>query len=428
MVMTRRASTCLSLLALLSSFPVSLGAASHISGSSLIGVSSVSEILDKFFQKQELSGGKPPLWKSEAQAVMSLLQDMKAINETTQERVNEHVTAIIDELKPDRQQQIMGQESAKADLDDHERDVRAELRDLEQQLTRVKTFSGDCGICRANVTTQVSLWYSNCTDNDRGLACPAPLGNAGVCGSPSTADFELVPSAKQQYTCDFEAGQTAKECVATLWAKVNMTRQNLTNKYLAWAAKKRDCERHRDRCDHCDPLWRIKEAKIEQCDHQRNITYDAYCTLQTRQEEFCTASSSLHDWWTRTGEPGQVNRSQLYSDLDYLICVFEEYLVQQNFTQEMLTVTCTKKGAGDFYAATTAGELVLPTVDASDVPGCSSAVSHSSGTVLYDMTGLINEFQTDGHGSTVSTASGVYSPAAGDGSFACTALMPTPPR
>merc|ERR1719217_796728 len=69
---------------------------------------------------------------------MSLLQDMKAINETTQERVNEHVTAIIDELKPDRQQQIMGQESAKADLDDHERDVRAELRDLEQQLTRAE--------------------------------------------------------------------------------------------------------------------------------------------------------------------------------------------------------------------------------------------------------------------------------------------------
>merc|ERR1719298_263411 len=99
--MTHSTSTCLSLLVLLSSFPVSLGDASVISGSSLIGVSSVSEILDQFFKKQELNGRKVPSWKSEAQAMISLVQSLKDINATTQATVDGYVRNIIDTLKAD---------------------------------------------------------------------------------------------------------------------------------------------------------------------------------------------------------------------------------------------------------------------------------------------------------------------------------------
>merc|ERR1719506_1847491 len=95
--MTQRAS--LSLLALLST--LSLGEATQIGGSSLIGVSSVSEILDQFFKKQEIAGRKPPVWKKEAQAMISLVQSLKDIDPTTQAKVDGYVTQIIHTLQGD---------------------------------------------------------------------------------------------------------------------------------------------------------------------------------------------------------------------------------------------------------------------------------------------------------------------------------------
>merc|ERR1719298_120399 len=115
--MTHSTSTCLSLLVLLSSFPVSLGDASVISGSSLIGVSSVSEILDQFFKKQELNGRKVPSWKSEAQSMISLLQSLKDINATTQATVDGYVRNIIETLQADVNNTKAEQASAKTTLD-----------------------------------------------------------------------------------------------------------------------------------------------------------------------------------------------------------------------------------------------------------------------------------------------------------------------
>merc|ERR550537_1339069 len=92
-------SVCLSLLALLC-FP-SLGDATQISGSSLIGVSTVSEILDQFFKKQEKAGHPTPAWKNEAQAMMSLVESLKDIDRDTQEKVNHYVGQIIETLTND---------------------------------------------------------------------------------------------------------------------------------------------------------------------------------------------------------------------------------------------------------------------------------------------------------------------------------------
>ena len=82
--------------------------------------------------------------------------------------------------------------------------------------------------------------------------------------------------------------------------------------------------------------------------------------------------------------------------------------------------SCTKKTAADFYGTTSTGELTLPAVDSSAVPACYGAVSHSSGSPLFDMTGLINELKYDGYATTVSVADHLYAPAAGSTSKFCT--------
>jgi hypothetical protein len=132
--MTQRASTCLSLLALLSSFPLSLGDATHISGSSLIGVSSVSEILDQFFKKQEIAGRKPSAWKNEAQAMISLVQSLKDIDPATQAKVDGYVTQIIHTLQGDIDGTRTAQETAKDLLDEHKTRVEGLHRGLRAHV------------------------------------------------------------------------------------------------------------------------------------------------------------------------------------------------------------------------------------------------------------------------------------------------------
>jgi len=424
-IMTQLA-TCLSLLALLSSFPLSLGSDTHISGSSLIGVSSVSEILDQFFKKQEISGRKAPAWKKEAQSMISLLQSLKDINATTQATVDGYVRNIIETLQADVNNTKAEQASAKTTLDALKNTVVDELRDLDQQLTKVKTLSGQSKACRDNVTTQNTAFYSQCSDNDADEAGGDASRNScpRQCGHPSAFEFELKDSAKKSYTCDFEAGQTAQQCVADLWEQVNKTRTNLTNKYNAWATKKRQCEEHMTRCATCNPLWKTMTNTIGLCNGKRNVSYDAYCTLQKEQTDFCNSNETLHSQWTTALKPAQDARVSEYSDLEFIICIFEKYFETKSFTQSMVS-NCVRKTAADFYSfATPTGELVLPNVDASAVPQCFGAVSHASGNILFDMTGLINEFQMDESvsASTVSIADHVYAPATPEGSKFCTVL------
>jgi hypothetical protein len=430
-VMTQRASTCLSLLALLSSFPLSLGDATHISGSSLIGVSSVSEILDQFFKKQEIAGRKPSAWKNEAQAMISLVQSLKDIDPATQAKVDAYVTQIIHTLQGDIDGTRTAQATAKDLLDEHKTRVEGEVTLLHTQLDLVKSLSASSAACRDNVTAQRTAYYAQCSDNDRnggsssssssmsllelGSSCPTE------CGKPSTADFELTSEAKQTYTCDFEAGETAKECVARLWGKVNLTRANLTNKYNAWAAKKKLCEEHMARCAVCNPLWDRMIGTIEVCDTKRDALYGDYCRLQPFQTLFCGAKADLDGNFSHQEEL-QEDRVTEYSDLKFIKCIFERYLETKNFTETMISNDCPRISAADFYSfATPPGQLELPHVDVSEVPTCQGAVSHEQGSTLYDMTGLINEFTLDGHGNTVSVADAIYSPDASPSAAICTA-------
>jgi len=413
--MTQRASTCLSLLALLSSFPLSLGDATHMSGSSLIGVSTVSEILDQFFKKQEIAGRKPPVWKQEAQAMIALVQSLKDINSTTQATVDGYVRNIIDTLKVDVNNTKAEQAAAKVALDALETAVRRELGNLVTQLDKVKNFSATSKACRADVASQKNGFYNQlrngtwkCADHYRnaGGYCPTE------CGKPSTAEFELTSEAKDTYTCNFEAGDTAKQCVDKLWAKVNMTRQNLTNKYNSWFATKNKCELNRTRCATCNPIWDAYTNSNTSCNGKRDVGYAGYCTLQTEQNDFCSASATLHTQWSTVLSPAQVARVSEYSDLEFIICIFEKYLIDKSFTTSMVS-GCTRKTAADFYTFTLpTGELKNPNVDDTMVPKCSGTVTHTSGSTLWDMTGLVNEFNRDGYGSTVSTLDHVYSPSA----------------
>jgi hypothetical protein len=241
------------------------------------------------------------------------------------------------------------------------------------------------------------------------------------CGKPSKEDFELNADAKKTYTCDFEAGETAKQCVARLWAKVNMTRTNLTNKYNAWAAKKRECEAKMEKCAKCNPLFDILTRTVTQCDGERDVLYDAYCTLQREQNDFCAANETLNYQWGNVLSPAQDARVKEFSDLEFIICIFEKYLVDKTFTKAAID-SCTRKTAADFYGATTTGELTLGTYDASAVPTCYGAVSHTSASPLFDLTGLINELKMSDFASTVSVTDHAYAPAAGSESAFCQAL------
>jgi len=421
MAMTRRTSICLSLLALLSSVTVSLGDASHISGSSLIGVSSVSEILDQFFKKDEMNGRKAPAWKSEAQAMISLVQNLKDIDPTTQAQVDVYVGKIIAMLKNDTADTKSDQVRAADILEGFKNTTVTHLGHLDGQLTKVKSLSGISKTCRANVSTQNSSYFDThgCTNSylpSQGGTCPTE------CGKPSTAEFELNADAKQTYTCDFEAGETAKQCVDRLRAKVNMTRTNLTNKYNAWSAKKTQCEAEMAKCAKCNPLWDTMQLTIASCNQKRQTLYDAYCTLQTEQNDFCESNETLHREWSTDIAPGQRDRWDKYIDTDYITCIFEKYLEQKNFTTTLIN-SCPKKSPSDFYTyATPPGELTLPNVDASAVPACYGAVSHSSPGPLFDMTGLINELTSENLATTVSVADHLYAPAAGSDSVFCTAV------
>jgi uncharacterized protein YoxC len=425
--MTQRASTSLSLLFLLSSFPLSLGDATQIGG----GVSTVSEILDQFFKKQEINGRKPPVWKKEAQAMISLVQSLKDIDPTTQSKVNGYVDEIIKTLQGDVDETKIVQANAAGTLQVLTTDLQTALQGLDSQLTKVKSFSATVDTCRGNVSTQKTEFYKVCTDNDRdgssassssmsllelGGSCPTE------CGKPSTADFELTYEAKQTHTCDFEAGETSKECVAKLWGKVNLTRANLTNKYNAWAAKKKQCEDHMDRCATCNPKWNAITNTITVCENKRDVSYDAYCTLQAKENGFCSANETFHTQWATVVEPDQAARVSEYSDLEFIKCIFKAYLQTANFTKAMID-GCPRNGAQEFYTfATPTGELVKPNVDASAVPQCHGTVSHSQPSPLFDMTGLINELKTDGHGATISVADHVYSPDASPSSTFCSVL------
>jgi len=418
MAMTHSTSTCLSLLVLLSSFPVSLGDASVISGSSLIGVSSVSEILDQFFKKQEMNGRKVPGWKSEAQAMISLVQSLNDINATTQATVDGYVRNIIDTLKADLANLPTEQANAKTSLDNLKTMLTTELGHLSDQLTKVKTLSGSSKDCRSTVVTLNTSYLGEhgCTNSylpSQGGTCPTE------CGKPSTKEFELTSKAKETYTCDFEAGETAKACVARLWAEVNVTRTNLTNKYNAWATKKAQCEAEMAKCAKCNPLFAALNAKVTECDGKRDVLYGAYCTLQTDQTDFCSSNGTLYSQWSTVESPAQDARASEFTDLDFIICIFEKYLETKTFSNAMIS-SCTKKTAADFYGTTSTGELTLPAVDSSDVPACYGAVSHSSGSPLFDMTGLINELKYDDYATTVSVADHLYAPAAGSTSKFCT--------
>jgi len=405
--MTQRASTCLSLLALLSSFPLSLGDATHMSGSSLIGVSSVSEILDQFFKKQEMAGRKPPVWKQEAQAMIALVQSLKDINATTQATVDGYVNNIIDTLKADVDNTKTEQAAGKTALDGLKSTVVTELGNLDAQLVKVKGFSADSKACRADVASKLSGFYGQCTDNDRTGGGKCPL----ECGKPSTVDFELTKEAKDSYTCDFEAGETAKQCVAKLWAKVNLTRDNLTNKYNSWAQKKKNCEDHMARCVKCNPIWDDWNNTETACNGTRNVAFAGYCTLQVEQTDFCIANDTLYTEWKDVLKPAQEARVSEYSDLDFIICIFEEYLKSHDFSQSMVS-GCTRKTAADFYSfAAPTGELTLPAVDSSNVPKCYGEVTHAASSPLWDMTGLVDEFTKEGYGSSVKVTSKVYEPA-----------------
>jgi len=403
-----------------------------MSGSALIGVSSVSEILDQFFQKRERAGRPAPAWKKEAQAMISLVQSLKDINETTQATVDGYVHNIIDTLKGDVKITQDEQDGAKTTLDGFKSTTVTELGHLSTQLTKVKSLSGTSKGCRANWTALKTSFYSQCSDNDKdgdapwaGLEFPSLMevgaGCPKECGKPSKQDFELNADAKKSYTCDFEAGETAKQCVARLWAKVNMTRQNLTNHYNQWSADKKRCEDHMARCSVCQPLWDNMVSVFYQCNDKRDVLYDAYCTLQSEQNDFCTSNETLQTQWYSALSPAQDARVSEYSDLEFIICIFEKYLETKTFTKEMID-QCTHKTAADFYGSTTVGELTLPTYDASAVPACYGAVSHSSATPLFDLTGLINELKIDKLAQTISVDSHAYAPAAGPGSSFCTVL------
>merc|ERR1719238_670122 len=139
----------LSLLFLFSSFPLSLGDATQIGG----GVSSVSEILDQFFKKQEMNGRKAPAWKSEAQSMISLVQSLKDIDPETQAKVNGWVRNITELLKADRENLKPEQAAAKINLDRVTDDHVWNLGNLSQLLTKVKSMSGKSAACRQNVST-----------------------------------------------------------------------------------------------------------------------------------------------------------------------------------------------------------------------------------------------------------------------------------
>jgi hypothetical protein len=422
----QRTSSCLALLALLSSFPVSLGEATHMTGEALIGVSSVSEILDQFFKKQELAGHKAPAWKNEAQAMISLMQGMKDINMTTQATVDGYVRSIIATLETDVNNTAVEQARDKITLEQFENQTRSMLSSLDTQLAKVKTLSGTSKDCRDKVIIINGTYYgppNSCTDADRtgGGTCPTE------CGKPSKGEFELTAEAKRTYTCDFEAGDSPEQCVDRLWGKVEMTKQNLTNKYNHWATEKGNCEAHMARCAKCNPIWNNKTQQITLCNGKRDMVYDAYCTLQTKQNDFCSANNTLHSQWTTVLSPAQVDRAEEYSDLKFIICIFKKYLQTSTFTKPMIDECFPRETAADFYSfASPPGELSLPNIDASAVPSCYGAIAHSASTPLFDMTGLINEMKIDGHAQTVSVADHVYAPAADSSSVFCTALTQSP--
>jgi len=424
MAMTCRASICLSLLALLSSFPVSLGVASHISGSSLIGVNSVSEILDQFFKKQEMNGRKAPAWKVEAQSMISLVQSLKDIDPETQAKVNGWVRNITNLLQADRENLKPEQAAAKINLDRFEEIHVWDLGNLSQLLTKVKSMSGKSAACRQNVSTLKASYFGThgCTASylPSQIGDLSPCGNL-TCGKPSTVSFELTEAAKQKETCKFQDGETAKQCVGRLWDKVNRTRETLTSKYLAWSANKTQCLAKEANCARCNELWDPILVTNETCNGKRDGLFEKYCDLQALQNDFCISNTTLHDAWNSTSNL-QVERVKEYIDLTYIKCVFEKYLEVQTFNEAMIRSCQPLKTANDFYQyASDTGEITLPTVDASAVPACYGAVSHSSTSPLFDMTGLINELQYNNYATTVSVADHIYAPAAGTGSVFCAA-------
>jgi len=429
--MLQRASACLSLLALLSSFPLIQGDASHISGSSLLGVSSVSEILDKFFKNQEMAGRPAPAWKKEAQAMISLVQGMTEIDPQTQQVVDGYVNQILEALGNNTEFIVQQQTTAQGDLELFKGNVVEKLGGLDTWLGKVKLFSGKSKTCRDNVTQQNESFYSQCSDNDRNGGSSSSsmslLEREGPCptqcGKPDTFDFELNAEAKATYTCNFKAGQRAKECVDQLRAKVNMTRQTLTNHYTEWNRDKLACEAHMTRCANCNPLWDTMQSKILLCDEEKDSLYDAYCELQKAQSSFCLANETLHTTFNENVADSQSKRAEEHIELEFLKCIFTKYLEIHNFTVPMVQgCEAAKETAADFYALSTVGEITLPAVDASAVPACFGTVSHSESGPLSGMTGLINELKTDNYAQTVSVADHIFAPAAGDSSPFCTAL------
>jgi len=119
--------------------------------------------------------------------------------------------------------------------------------------------------------------------------------------------------------------------------------------------------------------------------------------------------------------PAQDARVKEFSDLGFIKCMFEKYLEDKTFTKAQID-SCVRKTAADFYAATTTGELTLGTYDSSAVPTCYGAVSHTNGSPLFDLTGLIDELKMSGFATTVSVADHAYAPAAGSESAFCKAL------
>jgi hypothetical protein len=348
----------LAILALLVSSPCSQ--AGEVHGQVL------SDVLHKFFAKREAARKAAPTWKPQVEAMMSLVESMKDLQDQTPETkgsVTKLVTSIIELLEADVNRTKVAQEDAAGQLKESKSASEEKVTKVASAYSELKTSSTNASACHGEIAECKDRFFNGsppCSADDISDA-------ACQCTVNSVYDFELVPEAKEQRWCDFANQDTAQSCVDSLWVEVNKTRAALKKKHREWLAAVSACNTKRTTCETCKPKWDKCESDEGDCEAKHESIYGAYRTFQTLETEMCTADQNLANHWT-TAKGLQTSRAEEWSDLKFVICIFGKFNEEFNFTQTAFESCKDDIGEPDFYAF--ADELQQPVLDMSVVPAC----------------------------------------------------------
>jgi len=357
----------LPILALIVGWPCSQAGEVNLGGA--VGGQVLSDVLHKFFATREANWKAAPTWKPQVEAMMSLVESMKNLQEAdpkTISGVNGMVTSIIDLLQVDVSRTYDDQINASTRLALSKTGTQnGQVLTGANVYKKLKTDSSEGEACHGRVTTLTEAFKTaGCSQDDlHASSCN--------CSVNSVYDFELVDAAKALRWCDFAAKETAQTCINDLWAEVNKTRATLKGEHSKWLTAKAACEVKRAQCVKCQPLWTTITYEDGVCDGKHQAIYETYRELQTSQTTMCDAVTALAaEWSTETTK--RTIRAEEWSDLKFVICIFKSFKQDFNFTQGSFN-TCKNDdqiGAPAFKKLFTAAQLKKPDLNLAEVPPC----------------------------------------------------------